>query len=117
MSRLAEVVQGLAARDGVEAALLLSRDGLPIEHAAGEVFEAETVAALSATVAHHATRLGEGIGSGDFRLGVLEYGERLVVLAAVGEGDWLALLTRPSADIGPVLYDLRHHLPALSALL
>ena len=34
MIELGEVVQSLAARDGVDAVLLLSGDGLPIEHAA-----------------------------------------------------------------------------------
>ena len=42
MASLGEVVRGLAARDGVEAVLVLSADGLPIEHAAREPFEAET---------------------------------------------------------------------------
>ncbi len=34
MAVLSEVVRELAARDGVEAVLVLSADGLPIEHAA-----------------------------------------------------------------------------------
>jgi hypothetical protein len=43
--------------------------------------------------------------------------EGLLVLAAVGAGDWLAILAQPDADVGPLLYDLRHHRPALAALL
>ena len=45
MTGLADVLRGLAARDGVQGALLLSGEGLPIEHA-GTGFEPETVAAL-----------------------------------------------------------------------
>ena len=33
MTGLADVLRGLAARDGVQGALLLSGEGLPIEHA------------------------------------------------------------------------------------
>ena len=33
MPSLGEVVRGLAARDGIEGVLMLSADGLPIEHA------------------------------------------------------------------------------------
>ena len=44
---LGVVVQRLAARDGVEAVLLLSGDGLPIEHASRRPFDAETVAAIT----------------------------------------------------------------------
>ncbi len=117
MTGLGDVIRRLAARDGVQAALLLSSDGLPIEHAAAAPVEAETVAALAATLARHAERMGEGAGRGELRTAVLEFAEGSVVLARVGGGDWLALLVRPDADIGPLLYDLRHHRIALSALL
>jgi predicted regulator of Ras-like GTPase activity (Roadblock/LC7/MglB family) len=114
---LHEVVQQLAARDGVQGVLLLSGDGLPIEHAAPANLDAETVAALAATVARHAGRLGEGAGLGDVATGVLEYGSGLLVLARAGTEDWLAVLARADADIGPLLYDLRHHRAALASLL
>ena len=50
MAGLAEVVRRLIDRDGVEAVLVLSADGLPIEHASREPFEAEPLAALTATL-------------------------------------------------------------------
>ena len=117
MTGLAEVMRGLSSRPGVQAAVLLSSDGLPIEHAAGESVEPETVAALAATLAQHAGRLGEGARRGELRTAVLEFAEGTVVLARVGSGDWLGLLARADADIGPLLYDLRHHRAALAPLL
>ena len=117
MAGLGEVVRGLAARDGVEAVLVLSADGLPIEHAAREPFEAETLAALTATLAQYATRLGLGAGRGALRTAVLDYERGLLVVAQIGAGDWLAILARPDANIGELLYDLRQHRPALAALL
>jgi predicted regulator of Ras-like GTPase activity (Roadblock/LC7/MglB family) len=117
MMPLGEVVQRLAARDGVEAALLLSGDGLPIDHTAKVPFDAETVAALAATAARHAARLGEGAQRGEFTTGVLEFGSGLLVLARAGADDWLAVLARVDADIGPLLFDLRQHRSALAALL
>ena len=48
---------------------------------------------------------------------LLMFAEGPVVLARAGNDDWLALLARPDADIGPLLYDLRHHRAALGALL
>ena len=56
MAGLGDVLRSLAARDGVQAALLLSGEGLPIEHAAGGAFEPEAVAALAATLAQYAAR-------------------------------------------------------------
>jgi predicted regulator of Ras-like GTPase activity (Roadblock/LC7/MglB family) len=117
MTELGEVVQSLAARDGVQAVLLLSSDGLPIEHAARGGFDSETVAALAATLAKHAELLGQGAGRGELVTAVLEYAEGLLVLARAGAGDWLAVLAAPDADIGPLLFDLRQHRSALASLL
>jgi predicted regulator of Ras-like GTPase activity (Roadblock/LC7/MglB family) len=115
MPSLGEVVRGLTARDGVQAVLVLSADGLPIEHAAREPFEAETLAALTATLAQYATRLGVGAGQGAFRTAVIEYERGLLVVAQVGSGDCLAILANPEANVGELLYDLRQHRPALAA--
>jgi predicted regulator of Ras-like GTPase activity (Roadblock/LC7/MglB family) len=117
MTELGEVVQSLAARDGVEAVLLLSADGLPIEHAARTGFDAETVAALAATLAQHAGRLGQGASRGELATAVLDFDGGLLVLARAGVEDWLAILASPSADIGPLLFDLRRHGSALASLL
>ncbi len=117
MTGLAALVHGLAGRSGVEAVLLVSHDGLPIQHAASSSVEPETIAALAATVGQHAGRLGQGAARGELQTAVLEYSKGLLVLARLGDGDWLALLTRPDADIGGLLYDLRQHRPAITSLL
>jgi len=117
MIELGAVVHGLAARDGVEAVLLLSADGLPIEHAARAAFDSEAVAALAATLTQHADRLGAGASRGDMATAVLEYAGGLLVLARAGATEWLAILAAADADIGPLLFDLRQHRSALSALL
>lgn len=117
MMPLGEVVQRLAARGGVDAVLLLSGDGLPIDHAASTSFDADTVAALAATVAQHAVRLADGTGRGEFTTAVLEFGAGVLVLARAGADDWLLVLAQAEADIGPLLFDLRQHRAALAALL
>ena len=117
MIELGEVVQSLATRDGVQAVLLLSGEGLPIEHAARTAFDSEPVAALAATLAQHAERLGEGARFGELGTAVLDYADGLLVLARAGTGDWLAVLATPDADIGPLLFDLRQHRSALATLL
>ncbi len=117
MAGLAEVVRRLIDRDGIEAVLVLSADGLPIEHASREPFEAEPLAALTATLAQYANRLGLGSGRGALRTAVLDYERGLLVVAQIGAGDCLAILARSDANIGELLYDLRQHRPALAALL
>jgi predicted regulator of Ras-like GTPase activity (Roadblock/LC7/MglB family) len=117
MGTLTEVVRGLAERDGVEAVLVLSADGLPIEHAARGSFDAESLAALTATLVQYATRLGHGSGRGALRNAVIEYERALLIIAQIGAGDCLAILAGANADVGPLLYELRQQRPALAALL
>jgi predicted regulator of Ras-like GTPase activity (Roadblock/LC7/MglB family) len=117
MAGLSDVVRDLAARDEVEAVLMLSADGLPIEHASRGSFEPESVAALTATLVQYATRLGLGAGRGALRNAVIEFERGLLVVAQIGAGDCLAILAAPDADIGALLYDLRQHRPTLAALL
>ena len=50
MAGIAEVVRGLGARSGVEAVLVLSADGLPIEHASRVPFEPALLEILGADV-------------------------------------------------------------------
>jgi predicted regulator of Ras-like GTPase activity (Roadblock/LC7/MglB family) len=117
MANLNEVVRGLAGREGVEAVLVLSGDGLPIEQASRATFDPESLAALTATLLQYATRLGTGAARGALRNAVIEYERGVLLVAQFGAGDCLAILASPDADIGPLLYDIREHRPALAALL
>ena len=117
MAGLGEVVRDLGTRAGVEAVLMLSADGLPIEHTARVPFEPEAVAALTATLVQYATRLGLGAGRGAARTSVIEFERGQLIVAQIGSGDSLAILAAPDADVGQLLYDLRQHRPALAELL
>ena len=117
MALLGELVRALAAREGVEAVLVLSADGLPIEHSARGAFEPEAVAALAATLVQYTTRLGVGAGRGAHRTSVIEYERGILILAQIPSGDSLAILAADNADIGELLYDLRQNRPALADVL
>ena len=58
-----------------------------------------------------------GSAQGALKTAVLEFERGLLIVAPVGAGDCLAIVAAPDADIGPLLYDLRQHRPALAALL
>ena len=117
MAGLREVVQGLARRDGVEAVVVVSPDGLPIDHVVTGGLDPEAVAALTATVAQGARGLGHVVESSELSTGVLEYQGRWVIFASVGGEHLLLLLVRPDTNIGSLLYDLRRHAPAVASLL
>ncbi|HEU5171024.1 MAG TPA: roadblock/LC7 domain-containing protein [Gemmatimonadales bacterium] len=117
MTGLGEVVRTVAERPDVTGAVLVSADGLPIQHAARGPLEAETVAALVATAARHAASLTDALALGAVETLVLECTGGLAVAARVGAGDWLLVLPADGADVGTLLYDLRRHRPALASLL
>jgi predicted regulator of Ras-like GTPase activity (Roadblock/LC7/MglB family) len=117
MPGLAEVVRGLAARDGVEAVVLVSPDGLPIDHAARTDCDADALAALAITLIRPATRLGETARRGKLARGVFEYAGGLAVVTVLGDGNALLVLLTEAADAGTMLYDLGRLTPAISSLL
>ena len=117
MPNLTQLVHGLLDRPGVEAVLLVSGDGLSIEQAAHNELNADAVAALAATLIRQLTQLGEAADRGPLTLAVLEYERGLFIQSRLHNGNWLLLLTEPDADVGELLYDLRQHQSALTALL
>lgn len=117
MTGLADVVRALAGRDGVESVVLFSADGLTIDAAGHAPLDADAAAALTATLAQHADRLGAEAGSGALRSAVVEFDAGAAIVTRVAEGSWLLVVTRADASIGTLLYDLRRHAPALAALL
>lgn len=117
MRELAGFVRELAGRAEVDAVVLASPDGLPIDQAGPAELDAEALAALTATVARNAEQLAAAGARGSVRTAVIETERGLAVLAGAGAEGWLLVLTRPGANIGDLLFDLRRRRPALTALL
>ena len=117
MAGLRDVVSGLASRPGVDAVVVVSADGLPIAHQARNGVDVDAVAALTASLSQGARRLGRAAHCNELTTGVLEYGDRLAVFAALGAENLLFVLVAPRTNIGPLLYDLRRYGPDLAGVL
>lgn len=118
MAGLRTVMEGLSQRPGVVAVSLVSDDGLVIDRAIGSgQGDPDEVAALSATLAQHAVRLGNAAGRGIFHAGVFEFDHGMVVVSQAGADNFVVILVDPNHNIGDLLFDLRQHQPALAALL
>ena len=117
MPALSEVVRALAAREGVDAVVVVSPDGLPIDHAAHTPCDADALAALTATLLRPAGRLGETARGGALARAVFEFGGGIAIVSVLGDGNALLVVAGAGADVGAMLYDLRRHAPALNALL
>jgi predicted regulator of Ras-like GTPase activity (Roadblock/LC7/MglB family) len=116
MTGLAEALLALAGRPGVEAVVLVSPDGLPIQQAGGAE-DAEAIAALAATGHRHAVRLADAAQQGQLRTQVLESDGGVLVLSDAGAGHVLVLRVAPDAPFADLLFDLRRERAALGALL
>jgi predicted regulator of Ras-like GTPase activity (Roadblock/LC7/MglB family) len=117
MPGLRDVVQHLADRDGVEAVVVVSGDGLTIDHATRSGLDADALAAMIPALKQTAGQVGAAASGGDLTSAVLEYGGRLLVLSALNDGNNLLVLTGADTNIGALLYDLRKHRPAIAELL
>lgn len=117
MSTIRDVVRALASRDGVEAVIVLGRDGLPIDAHASNGVDTEGVAALIPSIVAACNRLGSASGRGDFGTGVVEYARGLALVSVVAPEAILAILVDQDTNVGPLLFELRRHRSALAGLL
>jgi predicted regulator of Ras-like GTPase activity (Roadblock/LC7/MglB family) len=117
MAGLRDVVQGLAARPDVDAVVVLSSDGLPIDSAGRSLVDSEAVAALAATFANGAKRLGEAAECEGLGGTVVEFNDRLAVLRPLGTEGHLFILAAKATNIGPLLFELRRDASTLETLL
>ncbi|MBI4420231.1 MAG: roadblock/LC7 domain-containing protein [Gemmatimonadetes bacterium] len=117
MPTIRDVVQALARREGVDAVIVLGRDGLTIDSSARDGLDADGVAALIPSVAAACNRLGGAAARGEFATGVVEYGRGLAVITVLTPDVLLALLVTSGVNVGALLYELQRHRSAIAGLL
>src|SRR6266568_9698456 len=116
MATIREVVEALSRRTGVDAVVVVGRDGLPIDSRTANGVDAESVAALLPSVINSMAQLGQAGGRGDFGAGVLEFGAGLALVSVLHADALLVVLVQPSTNVGALLYDLRRHRSAIAGL-
>lgn len=117
MASIREVVRALASRKGVDAVIVLGRDGLPIDASAADGIDPDNLAALVPPVIAACDRLGVAASRGDFSMGAIEYRSGKVVLLNLTPDALLAVFVRSDHNIGSLLFDLHRHRNAIASLL
>jgi predicted regulator of Ras-like GTPase activity (Roadblock/LC7/MglB family) len=117
MATIRDVVEALCRRTGIDAVVVVGRDGLPIDSRTRNGVDTESVAALLPAVITGVTQFGEAAGRGHFGTGVLEFGGGLAVVSILTADVLLVVLAQPAANVGELLYDLRRHRSAIAGLL
>src|SRR5688500_13137295 len=98
MASIRDLVAALRQREGVEAAIVLGRDGLLIDSQAVPGLDPEDLA----------VRIPPVIGPAD-ELGI-------AIVSVLSAEAILLVLVQPSADIGQLLYELRRNREHIAAL-
>ncbi|MBI1966800.1 MAG: roadblock/LC7 domain-containing protein [Gemmatimonadetes bacterium] len=117
MATIRDVVEALGGRAGVDAVVVVGRDGLPIDSRTRDGVDADNVAALLPSVIKGVGELGVAGGRGEFSTGVLEFGQGLAVVAVLSADALLVVLVQPATNVGALLLDLRRHRSAIAGLL
>jgi uncharacterized protein len=91
----------------VEAAAVVSADGLPMASALPPYVEEDRLAAMSAALVSLGERAATGLEKGDLAQVFVEGADGYVVLMSAGESAVLVAVTSKGAKVGLVLYEMR----------
>ncbi len=116
MATIRDLVAAIRQRDGVEAAIVLGRDGLVIDSDADAHLDAEQAAALVPGLVTAADELGAMASRGESRTVVVESERGLAIVSTVSADALLLVLVRPNANLGQLLYELRRNRANIASL-
>jgi uncharacterized protein len=116
MPSIRDLVAAIRRRDGVEAAVVLGRDGLLIDGQAVPGLDAEHIAARIPSIVAPADDLASALGRGPLMTAVLEYQRGLAVVSALSSEALLLVLVRPGANVGQLLFELRRNREQIASL-
>lgn len=115
MPTIRDLVAALRQRQGVEAAIVLGRDGLVID-GQSSTMAAEDLAAHLPGIVNSADDFGRAAGRGTLTTAVLEYPQGLAITSVVSPDAMLLVLLQPTANIGQLLFELRRNREHIAAL-
>jgi uncharacterized protein len=116
VASIRDLVAAIRQREGVEAAVVLGRDGLLIDGQAVPGMDPERIAALIPPIIGPADELGTTVGRAELLTAVLEYRGGMAIISAMSSEAILFVLLTPQANIGQLLFELRRNRDHIAAL-
>ena len=116
MPSIRDLVGAIRQREGVEAAVVLGRDGLLIDSQSIAGLDPEDLAARIPAIIGPADDLGRAAGRGALTTAVLEYPTGLAIVEVLNADAILVVLVRPEANVGRLLFELRRNRQHIAAL-
>ncbi|HVZ78536.1 MAG TPA: roadblock/LC7 domain-containing protein [Gemmatimonadaceae bacterium] len=116
MPSIRDLVAAIRQRDGVEAAVVLGRDGLLIDSQSVPGLDPEDLAARIPPIITPADELGAAAQRGELLTAVFEHRHGLAVVSVLTADAVLFVLLQPTANVGQLLYELRRNREHIAAL-
>ena len=116
MASIRDLVAALRQREGVDAAIVLGRDGLLIDSQTIPGLSAEDLAARIPSIIGPADEMGTAASRGEIVSLVLEHQLGIAIISVLNAEAILLVLVQPSANIGQLLYELRRNREHIAAL-
>jgi uncharacterized protein len=117
MPNIRDFTSALRQRPGVDAVLVLGKDGLLIEGFAAPGLNNEDLAARVPALVSEAEALGQATMHGQLNTAILEHQKGYAIIGALADDTLLLVLLRPSADLGGLLFDIRRYRGNIAALI
>ena len=116
MPSIRDLVGAIRQREGVEAAVVLGRDGLLIDSQSAQDLDPEGLAALIPAIIGPADELGAAVSRGSLTTAILEHELGLAIISVLNADAILVVLVRPDANVGQLLFELRRNREHIAAL-
>lgn len=117
MPTIRDLVGALCRREGVEAAVVLGRDGLLIDSQAAPEIDAESMAALVPSIIAAASGYAAHLDRGALTTAILEFARGVAVISVLSDDAVLLVLARRDANLGQLLFALRRNRENIAALI
>ena len=116
MASIRDLVGAIRQSEGVEAAVILGRDGLLIDSQVVPGLDAEDLAARIPAIIGPADDLGKAAARGELVTAVLEHKTGIAIVSVLSPDAVLFVLVRPEANVGQLLFELRRNREQIAAL-
>jgi predicted regulator of Ras-like GTPase activity (Roadblock/LC7/MglB family) len=116
MPSIRDLVVAIGQREGVDATVVLGRDGLLIDSQVAPGVDAESIAARIPPIVGPADEFGQAAERGDLVTAVLEYAGGIAIVSVLSADAILLVLTTQDANVGQLLYELRRNHGHIAAL-
>jgi len=116
MPSIRDLVAAIRQREGVDAAVVLGRDGLLIDGRLLPGLDADVIAARIPAIISAADEFGGATSRGELVTAVLEHKQGIAVISALTPDAVLLVLVAAHANVGQLLLELRRNREHIAAL-